>query len=40
MISREMRHLIETGSAIRKMWSDGLRLKEAHGAENEHRSAP
>ena len=29
-----MRHLIETGSAIRKMWSDGLRLKEAHGAEN------
>jgi aspartate aminotransferase len=34
MISRQMRELIETGSAIRKMWMDGIRLKEEHGAEN------
>ena len=34
MISKEMRHLIETGSTIRKMWMDGLRLKKEHGAEN------
>lgn len=34
MISTEMRYLIRTGSAIRKMWNDGLHLKEIHGAEN------
>ena len=27
MISEEIRHLIETGSQIRKMWMDGVRLK-------------
>ena len=32
MISREMRELIETGSAIRKMWSDGLALKAEKSA--------
>jgi aspartate aminotransferase len=34
MISERMRELVRTGSAIRKMWQDGLRLKEAHGPEN------
>jgi aspartate aminotransferase len=29
-----MRELIETGSAIRKMWSDGIALKAEHGPEN------
>ena len=33
MISREVRRLIDTGSAIRRMWADGIRLKEQHGAD-------
>jgi aspartate aminotransferase len=33
MISDEMRHLLATGSAIRKMWTEGRRLKEMHGAD-------
>jgi aspartate aminotransferase len=31
LISNEMRHLIETGSAIRKMWERGHQLKRDHG---------
>lgn len=34
MISREVRQLIETGSAIRRVWSQGFELKQLHGAEN------
>jgi aspartate aminotransferase len=34
MISSEIRQLIETGSAIRKMFEEGCRLKQIHGAEN------
>lgn len=34
MISREIRNLIESGSAIRRMWTDGARLKELHGERN------
>jgi len=34
MISREMRRLMEAGSSIRDMWTEGRRLKELHGAEN------
>jgi aspartate aminotransferase len=34
VISKEMRRLFETGSAIRKMWTDAVRLKQKHGAEN------
>jgi aspartate aminotransferase len=34
MISSEIRELIETGSAIRKMFEEGCRLKQIHGAEN------
>jgi aspartate aminotransferase len=34
LISREIRRLIESGSAIRRMWTDGVRLKEMHGPEN------
>jgi len=34
VISKQIRQLLETGSAIRKMWTRGVRLKELHGAEN------
>ncbi len=34
MISKGIRHLMETGSAIRKMWDDAHRLMAEHGAEN------
>ena len=34
MISREIRHLLEAGSAIRSVWSLGFRLKQLHGAES------
>jgi aspartate aminotransferase len=34
VISREIRELFETGSAIRKMWTDAVRLKREHGDEN------
>ena len=34
MISREIRRLMETDSAIRRIWTQGLELKQAHGAEN------
>ena len=33
MISNEMRKMLSTGSAIRKMWTEGRRLKELHGAD-------
>jgi len=33
MISEEMRGMLSTGSAIRKMWTEGRRLKELHGAD-------
>jgi aspartate aminotransferase len=31
LIADEMRELLRTGSAIRKIWTEGLRLKEQHG---------
>jgi aspartate aminotransferase len=34
LISRELKRLIETGSAIRRIWSQGCELKQRHGAEN------
>ena len=34
MISREMRQLMKTGSAIRRVWDQGVRMKQIHGAEN------
>ncbi len=34
MISREIRQLLESGSAIRTVWSLGHRLKQVHGAAN------
>lgn len=34
MISKEIRQLMESGSAIRRMWVDGSRLKEVHGERN------
>ncbi|MEN8151195.1 MAG: pyridoxal phosphate-dependent aminotransferase [Planctomycetota bacterium] len=33
MISDAMREMLATGSAIRKMWTEGRRLKEMHGAD-------
>ena len=33
MISAEIRELLETGSAIRKLWTEGRRLGRLHGAE-------
>jgi aspartate aminotransferase len=34
LIAREIRQLMESGSAIRRMWSHGVRLKQIHGEEN------
>ncbi len=34
MIAREIRRLLDDGSAIRRMWTLGRKLKAAHGAEN------
>jgi len=34
LISREMRRLMETGSAIRKLWDLGFQMKQVHGAES------
>jgi aspartate aminotransferase len=33
LIAEEIRRLLETGSAIRRVWTEGLRLKEIHGAD-------
>jgi aspartate aminotransferase len=34
LISDEIRRLLATGSEIRRVWTDGLKLKQIHGAEN------
>ena len=34
MISREIRRFLQTDSAIRRIWTQGLELKRLHGAEN------
>jgi len=34
LISREIRQLMKTGSAIRRVWDQGARMKQIHGAEN------
>ena len=34
MISREIRQLLDSGAAIRTVWSQGFRLKQTHGATN------
>ena len=34
MISREIRQLMKSGSAIRRVWDQGAQMKLIHGAEN------
>jgi len=34
LISRELRQLMNTGSAIRRLWDQGVQMKKIHGAEN------
>jgi len=34
LISRRLRELVKTGSAIRRVWDQGARMKQLHGAEN------
>jgi len=34
LISKQIRHLMQSGSAIRRVWDQGARMKQIHGAEN------